>query len=213
MRIIRAGYEILLPTRQDEASRNAIYAAIEQAGRTCYKSESKGDSAGFVRNLVLHGHEAMLEHASMTVKFTVDRGISHEIVRHRMASYAQESSRYCNYSQDRFDNEITVIAPTVRIKPDTESWRIWLESCAHSEEAYFKLLASGEKPEIARNVLPMSLKTELVMTANMREWRHFFWLRALGGAGKPHPQIKEVAVPLYEECARWLPEIFGGMGK
>lgn len=183
---------------------------IEQVARTCYKSEGKiqeGSAAKMVASLIKSGHEAMLEHASVTVKFVVDRGISHELVRHRLASFAQESTRYCNYSKDDFGSEITFIIPDY-LEYKSECWNIWKESMKQAEDAYFKMLDFGLSPQQARAVLPNSLKTEVVMTANLREWRHFFKLRALGTTGKPHPQMLEVAVPLLEDMKNLIPVVF-----
>ena len=183
---------------------------IEQVARTCYKSEGKiqeGSAAKMVASLIKSGHEAMLEHASVTVKFVVDRGISHELVRHRLASFAQESTRYCNYSKDDFGSEITFIIPDY-LEYKSEGWNIWKESMKQAEDAYFKMLDFGLSPQQARAVLPNSLKTEVVMTANLREWRHFFKLRALGTTGKPHPQMLEVAVPLLEDMKNLIPVVF-----
>lgn len=183
---------------------------IEAAARTCYKSEGKiqeGSAAKLVAGLIKSGHEAMLEHASVTVKFVVDRGISHELVRHRLASFAQESTRYCNYSKDDFGSEITFIVPDY-LEYKSEGWNIWKESMKQAEDAYFKMLDFGLSPQQARAVLPNSLKTEVVMTANLREWRHFFKLRALGTTGKPHPQMLEVAVPLLEDMKNLIPVVF-----
>lgn len=183
---------------------------IEAAARTCYKSEGKiqeGSAAKLVAGLIKSGHEAMLEHASVTVKFVVDRGISHELVRHRLASFAQESTRYCNYSKDDFGSEITFIIPDY-LEYKSEGWNIWKESMKQAEDAYFKMLDFGLSPQRARAVLPNSLKTEVVMTANLREWRHFFKLRALGTTGKPHPQMLEVAVPLLEDMKNLIPVVF-----
>ena len=183
---------------------------IEQVARTCYKSEGKiqeGSAAKMVASLIKSGHEAMLEHASVTVKFVVDRGISHELVRHRLASFAQESTRYCNYSKDDFGSEITFIIPEY-LEYKSEGWNIWKESMKQAEDAYFKMLDFGLSPQQARAVLPNSLKTEVLMTANLREWRHFFKLRALGTTGKPHPQMLEVTVPLLEDMKNLIPVVF-----
>jgi thymidylate synthase (FAD) len=232
MKIIKAKAEIVRPSLTKEAI-DAIYKNIEIAGRTCYKSEDKitpESARKFVRALIKRGHEAMIEHASMTVKFTVDRGVSHEIVRHRIASYAQESTRYCNYSNDKFSNEITVIEPCVfnelmekrkkeirKIVDDDEVWApndleyayfVWYIACKNSEKAYMHLIERNTTPEIARSVLLNSLKTEIVVTMNMREWRHFFKLRAAGITGKPHPQMVEVALPLLRKCQELMPELF-----
>ena len=187
-----------------------VLQKIEAAARTCYKSEGKiqeGSAAKLVAGLIKSGHEAMLEHASVTVKFVVDRGISHELVRHRLASFAQESTRYCNYSKDDFGSEITFIIPDY-LEYKSEGWNIWKESMKQAEDAYFKMLDFGLSPQQARAVLPNSLKTEVVMTANLREWRHFFKLRALGTTGKPHPQMVEVAVPLLEDMKNLIPVVF-----
>lgn len=187
-----------------------VLQKIEAAARTCYKSEGKiqeSSAAKLVAGLIKSGHEAMLEHASVTVKFVVDRGISHELVRHRLASFAQESTRYCNYSKDDFGSEITFIIPDY-LEYKSEGWNIWKESMKQAEDAYFKMLDFGLSPQQARAVLPNSLKTEVVMTANLREWRHFFKLRALGTTGKPHPQMLEVAVPLLEDMKNLIPVVF-----
>ncbi|RHM98327.1 FAD-dependent thymidylate synthase [Dielma fastidiosa] len=183
---------------------------IEKVARTCYKSEEKiqeGSAEKMVASLIKSGHEAMLEHASVTVKFVVDRGISHELVRHRLASFAQESTRYCNYSKDDFGSEITFIIPEY-LDYKSAGWNTWKETMKACEDSYFKLLDIGLTPQEARAVLPNSLKTEVVMTANLREWRHFFKLRALGTTGKPHPQMLEVTVPLLEDFKQMIPVVF-----
>ena len=187
-----------------------ILEKIEQIARTCYKSEGKiqeGSAAKMVASLIKSGHEAMLEHVSVTVKFVVDRGISHELVRHRLASFAQESTRYCNYSKDDFGSEITFIIPEY-LDYKSAGWNTWKETMKACEDSYFKLLDIGLTPQEARAVLPNSLKTEVVMTANLREWRHFFKLRALGTTGKPHPQMLEVTVPLLEDFKQMIPGVF-----
>ena len=211
MKIISPGYEIIRPHMDGPEARNAIYQLIEQAGRTCYKSEdaiTPESAAAFVRKIVRNHHEAMLEHASMTVKFIVDRGVSHELVRHRLASFAQESTRYCNYSKNKFDGEVTFIRPFFFERGSTE-YSCWEDMCQHAENVYLAMLQMNRTPQEARSVLPNSLKTEVIMTANMREWRHFFRLRAAGETGAPHPQMAEVAVPLLKECPTYMPELFG----
>lgn len=145
-----------------------------------------------------------LVHQDVSVLFTVDRGISHEIVRHRLASYCQESTRYCDYSAGRFGGEITVIEP--KALRHTPGYKIWMDSCKRAETAYFDLLDCGCSPQEARGVLPNSLKTEIVMTANLAEWRHFFQLRTSRAA---HPQMREVAIPLLREFKKRDPENFG----
>ena len=187
-----------------------ILEKIEKVARTCYKSEGKiqeGSAAKMVASLIKSGHEAMLEHVSITVKFVVDRGISHELVRHRLASFAQESTRYCNYSKDDFGSEITFIIPEY-LDYKSAGWNTWKETMKACEDSYFKLLDIGLTPQEARAVLPNSLKTEVVMTANLREWRHFFKLRALGTTGNPHPQMLEVTVPLLEDFKQMIPVVF-----
>lgn len=154
--------------------------------------------------------EEALAHRCETVRFIVDRGVSHEIVRHRPASYCQESTRYCNYAKDRFGSEITVIRPYPFVE-DTPSFRAWKRACEACEREYFNLLEIGELPEMARDVLPTSTKTEVVMTATVGEWRHFFNLRARGATGRPHPQMREVALPLLRVMAGYLPPLFGDL--
>ena len=210
MIITNAEAEFLEDLRNPEVVKG-IMQKIERIGRSCYVSENAitDDSCkGFVRRLVERQHEAMLEHATLTVKFTVDRGVSHEIVRHRMASFAQESTRYCNYSKGKFGGEITVIQPCF-LRTGSKEWVAWFDSCKRAEEAYFAMLNAGCTPQEARDVLPTSLKTTLWMTANIREWRHFFKLRAAGTTGSPHPQMREVALPLLKECKETMPELFG----
>ena len=205
MKIINAGFQILSNINGME-----MLQAIEYIARTCYKSEymmTDLSAVKMVESLINRGHEAMLEHQSISVKFIVDRGVSHELVRHRMASYAQESTRYCNYSKDKFGNEITVIKPCF-LDEDTENYRIWKSSCEAAEKAYFAMLDNDATPQEARSVLPNSLKTEICMTANLREWRHFFKLRAIGTTGKPHPQMLEVTVPLLAEFKALIPVMF-----
>lgn len=203
MRVVKAGYEIL-----DELNGAEILKKIERVARTCYKSEDKiteGSAEKMVRALIKRGHEAMLEHYSFSVKFIVDRGVSHEIVRHRVASFAQESTRYCNYGSK--SGEITVIEPYFWEKGSIE-YNEWASACEMAESYYLSLLELKATPQEARSVLPNSLKTEVVMTANLREWRHFFKLRAVGVTGAPHPQMREVAIPLLKELQDKVPVIF-----
>lgn len=215
MRVIEPGYELIRPQSLSQQERQAILLQIEDAARTCYKSTAKNKSpeatAKFVASLVAAGHEAMIEHVHMSVRFTVDRGVSHEIVRHRIASYAQESTRYCSYDKEKFGSEITVVRPQA-FEPGTEAFDVWKAACQEGERAYFHLLSLGVAPEYARDVLPTSLKTEIVVTMNLREWRHFFKLRAVGTTGRPHPQMRQVAAPLLEAMRAFLPEIFGDIG-
>ena len=212
MKIIKPSYEILTPI-SDGGIKELQH--IEKIGRVCYKSEDRitddGESAKkFVKMLISNGHEAMIEHSSLSVKFVVDRGVSHELVRHRIASFAQESTRYCNYSKDKFGNEITVILPCffdtgMGILSNSLVYQEWKLACECAEERYFNLLKMGVTPQQARTVLPNSLKTEITITANYREWRNFFKLRT---AEASHPQMREVAIPLLKELKTLIPIIF-----
>lgn len=160
---------------------------LEQAGRLCYKSEEKittGSARKFIEMLDRRGHRAMLEHCVASAKFICDRGVTHELVRHRIASYAQESTRYCNYSKDKFDKQISVIEPPFVKEGSTQ---IWTETVQVIEDAYMRLINAGELPQLARSVLPISLKTEIWATFNLREWQHVFGLRC---ANEAHPQIR-----------------------
>lgn len=238
---------------------------IERAGRTCYKSEPKGDPQAFVQMILRKGHESVLEHVTASFRIVCDRGISHEIVRHRLASYSQESTRFCNYSKNRFGGELTFIEPpglstennevftspkplsrmgllwlrfkwwrtkmatrwlggdvayvnvmaeqslkaatdplpkSVRILPSSkEIWVTHMEAC---EETYMALIRAGVSPQIARSVLPTCLKTELVMTANLREWRHFIKLREAPNA---HPQIQPLARAIRLELEKHVGDV------
>lgn len=204
MKIIEPGFMIESPVDGEE-----ILKGIEKAGRTAYKSEDKitADSASrFVSMIIKKRHESVLEHRSITVRVICDRGVSHEIVRHRLASYTQESTRYCNYSQDKFKNEIVVIRPVFwDEKKDAEKYAVWKKLVKDAEKAYLKLLKMGATPEEARSVLPNSLKTEIVMTMNLREWRNFFKLRTDSHA---HPQMRQIARPLLQEFRKLIPVIF-----
>lgn len=187
-----------------------VLQKLELVGRTCYKSEDKiteDSAAKFVAGLIKRGHEAMLEHVSITVKFVTDRGISHEIVRHRLASYAQESTRYCNYSQDKFGHELTFIIPDF-LEYGSEGFKLWKDEMKQVEKTYFAMLEEGHTPQEARSVLPNSLKTELVMTANLREWRAFFKLRAANSTGAAHPQMLEITRPLLDDLKAMIPVVF-----
>jgi len=182
---------------------------IERFGRVCYKSEhkmnqSQGDE--FVAALKDAGHDSVLEHEKVSVIIVCDRGVSHEIVRHRIASYSQESTRYCNYSKDKFNNEITVIRPFFLEGEQCFDARAdWRTSCERAELAYFTILKLGHSPQVARSVLPTSLKTEIVVTYNMREWRHFFKVRARHNT---HPQMQQIAIPLLRVFMEKLPAMF-----
>ena len=207
MKIIEPSVQMVTPIVGREGD---ILRRIEEIGRTCYKSEDKittDSAADFVKRIIASGHHSVLEHASLSVRFIVDRGISHEIVRHRIASYSQESTRYCNYGKDKFDNEITVIRPCY-FEEGSDGYLIWRTDCRIAERAYLTLLQEGCKPEEARAVLPMSLKTELVMTVNIREWRHFLTQRT---AKACHPQMRQIANMLLDILVFSLPVLFGDL--
>lgn len=178
---------------------------IELAGRTCYKSEDKitPDSANrFVEMINKRGHESVVEHAVATFRIVTDRGITHEIVRHRLASYSQESTRYCNYGKEKFGEEITVVRPSGLNDEQEVAWRL---ACEAAERSYFAMLEAGAKPQQARAVLPTCLKTEIVMTANFREWAHFINLRLAPGA---HPDIRPIAYAIWKVLVLCCPPVF-----
>lgn len=202
MRIVEPSVEIMSTIDSDSILKN-----LERYGRVCYKSESSitEDSANrFIRMIIKNGHESVLEHEKLTVKFICDRGVSHEIVRHRIASYSQESTRYCNYNQDKFGSELTLINPCFWEEGKAQ-YEIWKSNMQMIEDSYNKLISLGAKPEEARSILPNSLKTEIVVTMNMREMRHFLRLRT---SSKAHPQMRQVACMLLRELKEKLPVIF-----
>ena len=209
MKIISPSFEILTPL-----DGQAILKHIELCGRVCYKSEDKitdTSAATFVASIIKRGHEAVLEHYDITVKFICDRGVSHELVRHRLASYCQESTRYCNYTADKFGGQIVCIDPATGFgydlddPADRRKHELWQEAMEAAERCYFQLIQAGARPEEARAVLPNALKTEIVMTMDLREWRHFLRLRTGRGA---HPQIVEVAGMILREFAERYPVFF-----
>lgn len=202
MKIIDPSVELINPPSYATALNT-----IEVAGRTCYQSEDKmtDDSAeDFIRRIIARGHESVLEHVSVTARFICDRGVSHEIVRHRIGAYSQESTRYCNYAGDKFGNEITVILPDYWKKNDKQL-NLWLDVCDWAERQYMHMLELGATPQEARSVLPNSLKTTLIATYNLREWRHFLRLRC---APTAHPQMRQVAYMALEQLRAWGPVFF-----
>lgn len=209
MKLIKPYYEILTPINGDE-----ILKTIERVARTCYKSEDKineDSTQKIIKSLIEKHHEAMIEFYDIIVKFICDRGVSHEIVRHRLASYAQESTRYCNYSkkgmtfiQPTFWNEVDgVSSKTFNNQDMLLNWQCSMEC---SELAYKNLIRLGATPQEARSVLPNSLKTEIICTANIREWRHILKLRTSKAA---HPQMRALMLPLLHELQDELPALFG----
>ena len=209
MKVIKPSVEII-----DMDDYERIIKKIEKIGRVCYKSEeniSDGSAERFIGNILRRGHESVIEHEAVTVRFTCDRGVTHEIVRHRIASYSQESTRYCNYTSDKFGNEITVIdlaggfAYDLNKAEDKKKYEIWERSMKEAEKAYFEMLEAGATAQEARSVLPNSLKTEIVITMNLRSWRNFFRLRTEKAA---HPQMREVANIALAEFKKKLPLFF-----
>ncbi len=209
MKIVKPTIEILSTESYEE-----MLHRIERAGRVCYKSEDsiqEGSAERFIRNILKRGHESVIEHGSITVKVTCDRGVTHEIVRHRIASYSQESTRYCNYSNDKFENQISCIDLATGFQydfndeKDLKKYELWQEAMKSAEAYYFKMLELGAKPEEARSILPNSLKTEIVMTMNIREWRHFIRLR---GSKAAHPQIREITEQILSAFVERYPLFF-----
>ena len=189
MNVIKPSIEIIDMKDYDEMIRK-----IEKIGRVCYKSEGKiteESAERFIRNILNRGHESVIEHESVTVRMICDRGITHEIVRHRIASYSQESTRYCNYAGDKFNNQVTVIDLAsgfeydLSKENDRAKYEVWTEAMEYAEKSYFRMLQLGATPQEARSILPNSLKTEIVVTMNLRSWRNFFHLRCDSHA---HPQ-------------------------
>lgn len=212
MKIISQSYTLLSHIDSDE-----MLQLIELAGRTCYKSESKirdGSADTFIRNIINRHHESVIEHAGFSVKFTTNRGVTHELVRHRIASFSQESTRYCNYEK----KGVVFILPSWCSQSMLGEWsesnipngmndaeKGFFDSLSYTEKAYLSLLDAGWTPEKAREVLPNALKTEIVVTANMREWRHIFKERTAKAA---HPQIRDLMLPLLNEMKTKLPALF-----
>jgi len=213
MRLIKPSYQILFIPKLP-------LIHLEEIGRVCYKSEDKitdGSADKFCRMLVDRGHLSVIEHESATVRFVCDRGVSHELVRHRLASFSQESTRYCNYK-----GGVTFIIPpwvhipegihnidTTLLPEELDEDQLWLLHMKQSEVFYIELIARGWSPQQARSVLPNSLKTEIVVTANLREWMHIFEQRTSKAA---HPQMRELMVPLLLDFRERIPIIFDGVG-
>lgn len=200
MNIIKPRVELMtdIPT--------TVLQHIELCGRVCYKSEDKitdGSAERFVRGLIARGHESVLEHYSVSLRFFCDRGVTHELVRHRVGcSYAQESTRYVKYG--RKDNGITFIKPCY-LTTGTAAYHAWCFAMEFAEQQYQAMLDCGCTAQEARAVLPNSLKTEIVVTMNLRAWRHFFELRLDKAA---HPQMREVAKMALDLLSDHVPVVF-----
>ncbi len=202
MKVITPGFEFIQKPDGQQILHN-----LEYIGRVCYKSEDKitpESAERFVGVLIHNGHESVIEHEKITIKIICDRGVSHEIVRHRLASYSQESTRYCNYNKEKFGGELTFIRPYFW-NDDPQKYALWEQTMMRIENAYIQLIGMGATPDEARTVLPNCLKTEIVMTMNLREWRHFFVLRT---SPKAHPQMREITIPMLKEFQKAVPVIF-----
>ena len=204
VKVIQQSYEILT----DLSDSTKILKDIERVGRVCYKSESNITQDSYIKFCKMlrdRGHEAMIEHSQLSVKFIVNRAIANEIVRHRLFSFAQASTRYINYSKDKFGNEIKVIEPEELLPSNSSVYQFWYNSCKNAEDAYMALLYDNVKPEIARDVLPLSTATEIVVTGNIGEWRHFFSLRC---DTKAHPQLVSISRKLLNDLKSKIPVLF-----
>ena len=212
MRIINPSVELMRDFNGAD-----VMKFLERCGRVAYKSEDNitADSAEkFIRSIIKRGHESVLEHFSVTFKIICDRGVSHELVRHRLASYTQESTRYCNYASDKFGGELTFIRPNFWAENDADIIRatcfeMWLDGLGNAEKMYKAMIEEGATPQKARSILPNSLKTEIVMTANLREWQHFLKLRTAKDA---HPQMRQIANMILDVLKEKLPVIFEDIG-
>lgn len=225
MKIIDPYYKILTSINGECCNGEDILRIIEQAGRTCYKSENKITAKShyqFAESILRRGHESVIEHFNISVLFVCNRGFSHELVRHRIAAFSQESTRYCNYSQDKFGNELTFIKPPwftdlwkSHMDMPIEKWdrlsneyireQIWEDAMKTCERNYLNLIRYGATPQEARGVLPIDIKTEVVMTTNLREWRHVFKLRCSKAA---HPSMQQLMSPLLKEFQEKIPVLF-----
>lgn len=204
MKVIEPSFEIVAITDPE-------LLLIERAGRVCYRSDDRiepGSAERFTRLVIGRHHESVIEHGSMSVLFTFDRGVSHEMVRHRHTSPSQESTRFCNYSKGKFDGELYMVNPVFFVARP-EMLEVWLCAMTYAEECYMELLRLGAKPEEARTVLPNSLATTMVVTANYREWRHMFRERTARAA---HPQMRQVMCQLLEEARQRVPVVFDDVG-
>lgn len=202
MKIIEPSIEIL-----DEIDGKRILQQLERIGRVCYKSENnitETSAKAFIERILASGHESVIEHEKVSVRIICDRGVSHEIVRHRIASYSQESTRYCNYSKEKFGKELTFIKPCFW-RDDSALYEMWIKHMQETENCYNMMIENGALPQEARSILPNSLKTEIVVTMNLREWRHFLKLRT---AERAHPQMREVSLKILREFNERISVIF-----
>jgi thymidylate synthase (FAD) len=216
MRIVEQNHVILFPTplyidgREVTNGFTEMGRLMEIAGRVSYHSEDKitNDSwKKFVAARVKEHHMMIPEFGWMVVQFTTDIGVGRELLRHRMTHPLQESTRYCNYMLDKFGGDIGFIPP-LGWKESEDRYKVWVDACKAAEMSYGVLLAQGATPQEARDELPLSTATHIVMAADMHEWIHIFEQRVLGTTGKPHPKMVALMKPLYEECKKLMPEVF-----
>lgn len=204
MNVVKPSFEILRPTSIEEGIKTLQF--IEDCARVCYKSEGMKTEVSWmslITKLLEKKHFPMFDHGSMSVKFVTSRGIGNELTRHRMAAFAQISTRYCNFSKDKFGSEITVIQPSELTKK--EDIECWTAAMLATELAYMQLLKNGHTAQIARDVLPLCLQTEIIMTADLTEWHHVFKLRTAKAA---HPHMRELMIPLLMETRKIFPLVF-----
>jgi thymidylate synthase (FAD) len=210
MKIVEQSYDIFIPEGFILKSYLVDQAKqIERASRTCYKSENlitEDSYEKMVRMLRKNDHSAMLEFGGLTVKFITSRGVAHEFVRHRIPSFAQESTRYCNYAKDKFGNELTFIRPSTWDSFTAMQQQWWTDAVKDDETQYLKGIEIGLTAQLARGVLPNDLKTEINVKTNFREWLHIFKLRCSPAA---HPDFRALLEPLKDELAEILPCVFG----
>jgi len=217
LQVLKPSFDLRFPKSKETIIE--MMELVEEAARLCYQSEGNmGEtfSPEYIRSKIDAGHESVIEHSMISVRVVMDRGVSHETVRHRIASYSQESTRYCNYSNGKFQNEIKVIDIRRGITLDTKMQKLppeiieliiaeWLEAMEFAEVKYMRMIALGATPQIARGVLPQSTKTEIMITFDFREWRHFFKMRTPLTA---HPQMREIMIPLLAMFKKYFPAIF-----
>lgn len=201
MKIIEPKIEI------EKVDYNQIMKNLERACRTCYRSEDKITAEShktLLKNCVNRGHESILEHEKITIRMICDIGVYKDLTRHRHASFSIESTRYCNYGKDKFDNEIKFIEP-VNIEKDTDLYKEWKKSLEEMEKHYLNMTELGATPDQMRMILPHSTAAVVTMTANIREWKHILSLRCTKHA---HPAVEQVMIPVLIHFKKNMPEIF-----
>lgn len=207
MELIEPKHEILTPISHEGCGELMF---IETVARTCYQSEMVNADGDFeitkrmIKGLIKRHHDAMLEHSFLSVKFTCSRAISHELVRHRHFSFAQESTRYCNYG----NKEMQFIKPSWYDNAPFNDKKIFEDNLISAEKLYNFYIDNGRTPQEAREILPNALKTEIVVSGNYREWRHMLSLRAANTTGPAHPDMNVLMCPLLIELHESLPVIF-----